>query len=233
MTVIYGKIGAGPKIFGPVNVSTYVKFETASALDFKRTRLELMADQCTTAKSDDALLANVQAGDAVSFTVLVERHGDKFHRLAFHYMGNSEQAEDVVQEAFTRLWQKPEMWNAGKGVKFTTWFYRIIVNLCLDTRKKNRLQTLPDNFDVASTQMSQDREMIVREEQLWLEREIRTLPVRQQTALTLCFFEEMSNKEAAEIMGLDLKALQSLIMRAKETLKKRSAAYDGNGNKNG
>ncbi len=58
-----------------------------------------------------------------------------------------------------------------------------------------------------------------------MEREIVALPERQQTALNLCFDEGLSNQEAAEIMGVNLKALQSLIMRAKTTLKERMKAF--------
>jgi RNA polymerase sigma-70 factor (ECF subfamily) len=58
-----------------------------------------------------------------------------------------------------------------------------------------------------------------------LEKEIVALPERQRTALNLCFAEGLSNQEAAEVMGVNIKALQSLIMRAKATLKQRLKAY--------
>lgn len=190
-----------------------------------------MADQGLSEKSDETLLRDVRAGDRASFTQLIDRHSEKFYRLAFRYMGHREHAEDVVQEAFTKLWQKPEIWDGNRGVKFTTWFYRVIVNLCLDERRKNRWQSLPDGFDMASGQRPQDHAMIMQQEQMWLETEIKKLPPRQQSAINLCFLEGLSNKEAAEIMGLELKALQSLVMRAKETLKRR--LMTGEGSKNG
>jgi RNA polymerase sigma-70 factor (ECF subfamily) len=70
-----------------------------------------------------------------------------------------------------------------------------------------------------------DEAMIRAEEQRILEKEIADLPERQRTALNLCFAEGLSNQEAAEVMGVKLKALQSLIMRAKTTLKERMKAY--------
>jgi RNA polymerase sigma-70 factor (ECF subfamily) len=63
------------------------------------------------------------------------------------------------------------------------------------------------------------------QEQRILEKEIAALPERQRTALNLCFDEGLTNQEAAEVMGLHLKALQSLIMRAKTTLKERMKAH--------
>jgi len=62
--------------------------------------------------------------------------------------------------------------------------------------------------------------MIQGERQRLLERQIAALPERQRTALNLCFYEGLSNRDAADIMGIRLKALQSLLMRAKITLKK-------------
>jgi RNA polymerase sigma-70 factor (ECF subfamily) len=70
-----------------------------------------------------------------------------------------------------------------------------------------------------------DEAMMRAQEHMILEKEIAALPQRQRTALNLCFDEGLTNQEAAEIMGLKLKALQSLIMRAKTTLKERMKAH--------
>jgi RNA polymerase sigma-70 factor (ECF subfamily) len=70
-----------------------------------------------------------------------------------------------------------------------------------------------------------DEAMIRIEEQKLLEKEIAALPERQRTALNLCFDEGLSNQQAAEVMGMNLKALQSLIMRAKTTLRERLKTY--------
>ena len=78
---------------------------------------------------------------------------------------------------------------------------------------------------LADERESADEAMIRSLEQRLLENEIAALPERQRTALNLCFDEGLSNQEAAEAMGVNLKALQSLIMRAKTTLKERMKAY--------
>ena len=70
-----------------------------------------------------------------------------------------------------------------------------------------------------------DELMMRAEAQSMLEKEIAALPERQRTALNLCFDAGLSNQEAADVMGLKLKALQSLIMRAKTTLKERMKAH--------
>jgi RNA polymerase sigma-70 factor (ECF subfamily) len=84
---------------------------------------------------------------------------------------------------------------------------------------------LDDDPPVPDDRDSLDAAMIVAQEQKILEKEIAALPERQRTALNLCFAEGLSNQDAAEVMGVNLKVLQSLIMRAKTTLKDRVKQY--------
>ncbi len=176
-------------------------------------------------KQDDELLALIQDGSHPAFSALVERHSERFYRLAYRYLQNREAAEDAVQDAFIKLWENPALWQPGRNSRFTTWFYRIVVNLCLDMRKKKKPEPLEDETAVADERETVDESMMRAEKQRLLEREIAALPERQRMALTLCFDEEMTNQEAADAMGLHLKALQSLIMRAKTTLKERMKSY--------
>ena len=177
-------------------------------------------------KDDQQLLALIQDGSQEAFSVLVQRHTERFYRLAFRYLHNKETAEDVVQDAFVKLWEDPGKWQAERKNKFTTWFYRIVVNLCLDWQKKKKPLELGDQeLSIADRRETPDAEMLRNEKQEVLEKEIAALPERQRTALNLCFDEGLSNQEAAEVMGLKLKALQSLVMRAKSTLKERMRNY--------
>jgi RNA polymerase sigma-70 factor (ECF subfamily) len=176
-------------------------------------------------KDDQELLALIQEGSHEAFAELVQRHTERFYRLAYRYVQNRETAEDLVQDAFVGLWANPASWRAERNSKFTTWFYRIVVNLCLDWQKKKRPLPLNEEMPLADERESVDEAMIRIQEQKLLEKEIAALPERQRTAFNLCFDEGLTNQEAAESMGLNLKALQSLIMRAKTTLKKRMKAY--------
>jgi RNA polymerase sigma-70 factor (ECF subfamily) len=176
-------------------------------------------------KDDQELLAVVQEGSQPAFDELVQRHTQRFYRLAYRYVQNRETAEDLVQDAFVRLWENPASWRPDRNSKFTTWFYRIVVNLCLDWQKKKRPLPLDEEMPLIDERETADEAMIKVQEQRLLEKEIAALPERQRTALNLCFDEGLSNQEAAETMGVNLKALQSLIMRAKTTLKERMKAY--------
>ncbi|MEX0803402.1 MAG: sigma-70 family RNA polymerase sigma factor [Candidatus Binatia bacterium] len=176
-------------------------------------------------KGDEELLALVQDGSHEAFSVLAQRHTERFYRLAYRYLQSREQAEDIVQDAFLKLWEDPAKWQAQRNNKFTTWFYRIIVNLCLDWKRKKKPLELDEDLLLVDERETPDAAMLGTEGEKMLEKEIAALPDRQRTALNLCFEAGLSNQEAADVMGLNLKALQSLIMRAKTTLKERMKTY--------
>ena len=177
-------------------------------------------------KDDEELLSLIQDGSQQAFSVLVQRHTERFYRLAYRYLQNKEAAEDVVQDAFVKLWEDPGRWQAERNNKFTTWFYRVVVNSCLDWQKRKRPIQLGDReLSIVDDRETPDIAMLQAEKHKVLEKEIAALPERQRIALNLCFDEGLSNQEAAEVMGLKLKALQSLVMRAKTTLKERLKNY--------
>lgn len=171
--------------------------------------------------SDSKLLALIAQGSHTAFAQLVERHNQKFYRLAFRYLNQRELAEDMVQEAFIQLWEEPYRFNAQQS-QFTTWFYRVIINKCLDQKKRKTPIAFKEGEDFVDEQALGNEQFLVQTEQrFWLEKAINELPNTQRTALNLCFFEDLSNQQAANIMGVTLKSLQSLIMRAKTKLKNK------------
>jgi len=177
------------------------------------------------AEDDAALLLRIGNGEHAAFAVLVRRYSDRFYRVAYRFIHNAADAEDVVQDAFIKLWERPGMWQMEKNAAFTTWFYRVIVNACLDRHKKKRPLQLIDDSWIEDSRETQDEGLSRRQQERWLETQLDALPERQRTALNLCFYEEVSNEDAAKIMGIRLKALQSLLMRAKMTLKEQWKEY--------
>jgi RNA polymerase sigma-70 factor, ECF subfamily len=171
--------------------------------------------------SDEDLMILIQKEDHQAFAQLVRRHSTMFYACAFRVSGRQEEAEDAVQEAFLKIWQNPKIWQAGRGAKFTTWFYRVVVNTATDRlRKSVRFMPGAEPLETMSdTAALQDETLEQSEEQEFLEEAIQNLPERQKLALNLCFYEGLSNKEAAETLGVGLKALESLLMRAKAGLK--------------
>jgi RNA polymerase sigma-70 factor (ECF subfamily) len=171
-------------------------------------------------RSDETLIGLIQEGSHQAFTVLVERHSRRFYRLCYRYTTDHEEAEDIVQNAFLHLWENPFSWDNKKNSRFTTWFYTVIVRRSLDAIRKRRYL---HSFDEAKTTISepaqQEESLLNNELATLLEKAISSLPARQRTALNLCFYEKISQKEAAMILGTSVKAVESLLIRAKTRIK--------------
>lgn len=168
----------------------------------------------------------VVSGNHDAFAEIVERHTDRFFALAFRTLQEKDAAEDVVQAAFIKLWQKPDSWNSEKS-RFTTWFYRVVMNACHDhQRKHSRLTRVDEHILHGALDPMHSEQHLLEEEQeaRWqkqcLEYAMRLLPASQQDALNLVVYCALPQKQAAEIMGVSLKALESLLVRAKRSLAK-------------
>jgi len=168
---------------------------------------------------DEALVTRISAGDKEAFRVLARRHGARFRALAYRFMGDMMLAEDLVQEAFVKLWTHAGRFDAGKA-KFTTWFHRIVVNKCLDEKRKRKPAPLPEGYDTADTAPLADVKLENTAASQHLKDVLTTLSERQFTAVTLSYFNGLSNKEAAEVMELNIKAYESLLVRSRAQMRK-------------
>lgn len=170
--------------------------------------------------TDEALVARTAKGDGEAFRQLMSRHMQRSLRLAMRMTWNASDAEEVVQDAFMRLWTKADTWQAGRG-KFTTWFFRILVNLCLDRRRRPSalpLDTVAESADPSPGAVAKIYEGEVGAQ---VARAVATLPERQRAALVLCYYEELSNLEAAEALQISVSALEALLVRARRTLRSK------------
>lgn len=166
--------------------------------------------------SDEGLMDLVIDQDHKAFCLLVRRHTKMFYAAAYRSCGNQDAAEDIVQEAFLKLWSRPEIWDPSRGAKFTTWFYRVVSNKAIDYTRKVKKTKGTEAFERISDDMDNALDVLQREEQEALvEAAIQALPARQKEALNLCFYEGRSNKEAAQMLQVSVKGLESLLMRAK------------------
>lgn len=172
--------------------------------------------------TDEALVEQVCGGDREAFACLVERHGLRFRAIAMRTCGDQMMAEEMVQEAFVKLWTRPDKFNREKA-RFTTWFHRVVVNRCLDELRRKRPEPLPEGFDVADDRPGAET-LIGR---LGSSRQLFTalcrLSNRQRSALTLSYLDGYSNSEAADIMELNIKAYESLLLRARGKMREALA----------
>jgi len=184
-------------------------------------------------ESDDALMRLAGAGDRTAFHHLMRRHLGRASRVAGRIVGDGGEAEDIVQEAFLRTWLKAPDWRAKEeggeneslpgGAKFTTWFYRVVVNLCLDRRRRLRPVPLDAAGELADPAPDGLDRAAAGEEARRVAAAVAGLPARQRAALTLCYFEGMSNIEAAAVLELSVGAVESLLVRARRRLRRTLA----------
>jgi RNA polymerase sigma-70 factor, ECF subfamily len=177
--------------------------------------------------TDEELMGMIRNGDRTAFSELVMRHTKRYYSLAYRMLSNREEAEDIVQESFLALWTKPDSWDSKRQAKFTTWFYRVVTNACIDTKRKNTPLQLEDGYDPPDESRGTEEMLELKREKENIDAYIGELPESQQTALTLCFYEGVSNRDAADIMGVSVKALESLLMRAKSSLRNKLSAEKG------
>lgn len=170
------------------------------------------------ADSDDSLMARVQRQDPVAFRRLVDRHVRSLHRVAYRMIGDAAEAEDLAQEALLRLWRDAQRWQAG-GSGSGAWLTRVIVNLCLDRLRRRRFSSddeVPERAD--DTPLAPEAIDAERRRAATIAA-IAALPDRQRAAIVLTYYEDMSNQMAAEAMEMNIKAFESLLLRARGALR--------------
>lgn len=169
--------------------------------------------------SDEDLLEKIQGGSHQAFNTLVNRNLSKFYSIAFRVVNDKEAAEDIVQDAFIKLWEDPWKWNPNKNTKFTTWFYRIVSNLAFDFKRKKTIGQLPPNQELMQSDNNLDEQIDRDSISKQINKLIEELPERQQLALNLSYYEDLKIQEISDIMEISYKAAESLVGRAKKALK--------------
>ncbi|NHK29599.1 RNA polymerase sigma factor [Parvularcula flava] len=162
-------------------------------------------------------------GDAAAASRLVLRHSDRLMAVAYRMTGARDAAEDIVQEAFIRMMRQAAKWEEGKAL-FSTWLHRVTVNLCYDRLRKASTryeQAAGDDLpEEAADEPAADAMLEGRERGLAVREALDRLPERQKMAIVLCHYEDLSNQEAAEAMDISVEALESLLARARRSMRK-------------
>lgn len=168
---------------------------------------------------DDALLRRVAAGDRTAFGLLMRRHVDRAHALAYRIAGNRSDAEDVVQDTFLKVWTKAALWRPGTA-QFSTWLYRVVFNRCLDLKRRPRSDSLDVVEEIGDDRPDALDGIEAVERQRRLAAAIAALPERQRAAVALTYTTGLANAAAAEVMEISVKAFESLLVRAKKELRR-------------
>lgn len=180
-------------------------------------------------RSDEELCRRVAEHDEAAFDLLVGRYQDRAWRLAWSVLRDAEEARDVSQEAFVRLYQAAGHF-AGRS-RFSTWFYRIVVNLCLEHRRRRWWQRLaapaaePERAESVIERLPApgidpvdelDKEQAMK--RMWAA--VDRLSPRQRAAVTLYAQDELPTNEIAAILRCSEATVRVHLHRALATLRR-------------
>lgn len=175
--------------------------------------------------ADDDLLQQIGQGDERAFRLLVERHVDRAYALALRILRNPTDAEDVVQDVMVKIWTHGGDWKEGRA-RFSTWLYRVVTNRCLDLCRRPRTSDIDDAPEVADGAPDALSALHTGEVNLILERAMSRLPEQQRIALILSYNDDLSNAEIAEIMETTIQAVESLLKRGRQHLRKTLTGFE-------
>lgn len=164
------------------------------------------------------LVLRAGRGDDAAVQALVARKLPRMLTLAARVLGDRSEAEDVAQETMLRLWRQAPRWRSGEG-RVDAWVHRVALNLCRDRLRRRRetpIDTPPDRPDPSP---GAEAVLTQAERHGRVRAALAALPERQREAVALTTWQGMGNIEAAAAMGVSVEAVESLVGRARRTLR--------------
>ena len=181
-----------------------------------------------------ALMALVKNGDHRAFEELVGLHQNSLIGTAMRLLGNLDDAHDLVQQVFVRIWKSAPRYEPT--AKFTTWMFTILRNLAFNEyrrRGRHPVQSLEADAEEFGHQIqdqntaSPDEGALQNELERAIDDAILSLPETQRIAVSLRRFEDLPYEEIAEILNMSLSAVKSLLFRARHDLREKLKSYLG------
>jgi len=177
------------------------------------------------------IIARCKEGDLDAFRELVEGNQGFAFALAFRLLCNEEDAKDVVQESFVRVWRHLIRYDSGQ--KFTTWLYRIVVNLCYDRlkarKRRTRIMVSADDESspgIVSSSPLLDKELANREIAAIIERLADRLSSKQRMVFVLRDLQDLDMKEIVEVTGMPMGSVKTNLYLARRTIRERLVQFD-------
>ena len=171
-------------------------------------------------RTDTELMTRLAAGDMAALGDLVRRHQDKVLSLSYRLLRDWHRAEDVAQETFLRVYSAAKHYKPK--AKFTTWLYRIVVNLCFDEQRKRAKTAAPLEYAASEVLAESDCDAAERKEVVGLVKTaVNELPERQRLAVILHRYDGLSHAEIGEVTGWTKSAVESLLVRAYANLREK------------
>jgi len=169
-------------------------------------------------EEEAALVRRVAGGDRDAFRILVMEHQGPLGAYAQRMLGERSAAQDVVQETLLRLWSRAGSFRP-EAARLSTWLHNIAHNLCIDRFRGDSRMRFGEDAEDSSAAPDPTLTEEQRREGQRLRGAIAALPERQRSALLLCHYQGLSNRDVARILEISVDALESLLRRARRRLK--------------
>lgn len=163
-------------------------------------------------------MAKVQQGDQAAFAQLVHRHVDALYSYALRLSKSPANAEDLVQESWLSAWTHATSFDPAKA-KLTTWLHRILHNRFIDGARKKTEVSDSEAIDAALASDSPGDSIALEERLTALNQMVNQLPSEQRAALALRHFQGFGNEDISHILGVSVRAVESLLARARRSLR--------------
>ncbi len=177
---------------------------------------------------DVELLARISNNEPAAVNEMVQRKLPRLLALASRLLGDAEEAKDVAQESFLRIWRQAANWRPGEA-RFDTWLHRVALNLCHDRLRRRKERPLDEAhaLELADSAPLPDEQLESADRSARMAAALATLPERQREAIVLQYYQELSNIDAAALMNISVEALESLLSRARRQLRRQLADTPG------
>ena len=173
-----------------------------------------------TPADDAALVRQCLAGDTSAFDVLVERHRRQVYQVCYRFVNNHEDSSDLTQDAFLRAYRALHTFKGNSA--FSTWLYRVAINVCLNRVSAKQAATEPiDQRELEDVRGElPDREVLRQEQAATVRAAIARLPKKQRATMILRMYHELPHEEIAAILGSSVGAVKANFFHGLANLKK-------------
>lgn len=180
------------------------------------------------------LIQDAGKGNKQAFETIVHQYSSFVYRVSYRIVMDKEEAQDIVQETFIRLWKNLEKFNSEK--KFTTWLYKITTNLCLDYLKSKKRKQQDgyklntNHHEITNNEYSLENKIMATDLIIIMQKLSQKLTPIQKVVFTLYFIEDRSLDEIAIITGYKKGNIKSNIYYSKKNMHEMLMRYNGNKN---
>lgn len=179
---------------------------------------------------DINLINKVKSGDTQAIVELINKYKDKIYYLGYRMLGNKEEAEDICQETFIRVYSNLDKYDNKH--RFSTWVYKIATNLCIDRIRKNKktIYSLDSNWNneedldwyskVPDRSLTPEDEVVLNEQNFYIQQSFNKLPLKYRTIMTLRYIDGLSLQEICDIVDLPITTVKTRLHRGREYMRK-------------